>query len=121
MNCGTGGEGISGEEILRLGTYNVLLKNSLPKEFQYYKPEEETFESSHEAFRSTFPRGFAWEVLAVYTGPPEIVFKFRHWGFSEGPFKGHAPTGEMVQFSGLATLKVIIYIYIYIYIYIFTL
>ncbi|XP_059444448.1 pathogen-related protein-like [Corylus avellana] len=101
-----GREGLTGEEILRLGTYNALLKNSLPKEFQYYKPEEETFESSHKAFRSTFPRGFAWEVLAVYTGPPEIVFKFRHWGFSEGPFKGHAPTGEMVQFSGLATLKV---------------
>lgn len=85
-----------------------MLKNSLPKEFQYYKAEEESFESSHDVFRSAFPRGFAWEVLSVYTGPPEIVFKFRHWGFFEGPFKGHAPTGEIVQFYGLATLKVYI-------------
>ncbi|KAK4576938.1 hypothetical protein RGQ29_027461 [Quercus rubra] len=72
------------------------LMNSLPKEFQYYKAEEESFESSH-------------DVLSVYTGPPEIVFKFRHWGFFEGPFKGHAPTGEIVQFYGLATLKVEVY------------
>ncbi|KAB1216470.1 Pathogen-related protein [Morella rubra] len=101
-----GREGLSGEETLGLGSYNALLKNSLPKEFQYYKADEETFESSHDVFRSAFPRGFAWEVLSVYSGPPEIAFKFRHWGFFEGPFKGHAPTGEMVQFIGLATLKV---------------
>ena len=82
------------------------MKNSLPKEFQYYKAEEESFESSHEVFRSAFPRGFAWEVVQVYSGPPLIAFKFRHWGIFEGPFKGHAPTGEIVQFYGLATLKV---------------
>ncbi|CAJ2659622.1 unnamed protein product [Trifolium pratense] len=74
--------------------------------FKPYKANEETFESSHEVFKSAFPRGFAWEVIKVYTGPPEIAFKFRHWGFFEGPFKGHAPTGNMVQFFGLGTLKV---------------
>ncbi|KAI9083461.1 hypothetical protein K1719_034403 [Acacia pycnantha] len=101
-----GREGLNGEETLRMGSYNALLQNSLPEPFRYYKPEEETFESSHEAFKSAFPRGFAWEVIKVYTGPPEITFKFRHWGFFEGPFKGHPPTGQMVQFYGLATLKV---------------
>jgi len=101
-----GREGLSGEETLRLGSYNALMKNSLPKEFQYYKADEETFESSHEVFRSAFPRGFAWEVLGVYTGPPEIVFKFRHWGFFEVFFKWHGPPREIVQFTGLATLKV---------------
>ncbi|XP_010464676.1 PREDICTED: pathogen-related protein-like [Camelina sativa] len=50
--------------------------------------------------------GFAWEVLSVYSGPPVIAFKFRHWGYFEGTFKGHAPTGEMVQFLGLGVLKV---------------
>nr|ABD32938.2 Pathogen-related protein, related [Medicago truncatula] len=74
--------------------------------FKPYKSNEETFESSHEVFKSAFPRGFAWEVIKVYTGPPEIAFKFRHWGFFEGPFKGHSPTGKMVQFFGLGTLKV---------------
>ncbi|XP_074319286.1 pathogen-related protein-like [Silene latifolia] len=101
-----GREGISGEEALRLGSYNVLLKSSLPKELQYYKAEEESFESSHQVFKEALPRGFAWEVISVYSGPPIIAFKFRHWGYFEGPFKGHAPTGDMVEFYGLGTLKV---------------
>jgi len=101
-----GREGLSGEETLRIGSYNALLKSSLPKEFQYYKADEETFESSHDAFRSALPRGFAWEVLSVYSGPPVISFKFRHWGFFEGPFKGHAPTDEKVEFYGFGVLKV---------------
>ncbi|KAB5534548.1 hypothetical protein DKX38_017634 [Salix brachista] len=101
-----GRKGLSGEEILGLGSYNALLKSSLPKEFQCYKADEETFESSHDAFLSAFPRGFAWEVLSVYSGPPVISFKFRHWGFFEGPFKGHAPTGEKVEFLGLGVLQV---------------
>ena len=90
-----------------MGSYNALLKNSLPEELKYYKAEEESFESSHDAFRSAFPRGFAWEVLGVYSGPPTIAYKFRHWAFFEGPFKGHAPTGEMVQFCGMGVLKVL--------------
>ncbi|KAG9447860.1 hypothetical protein H6P81_013988 [Aristolochia fimbriata] len=101
-----GRDGLSGEETLKLGSYNALLQSSLPEEFLYYKADEESFESSHDGFRSAFPRGFAWEVLEVYTGPPTIVFKFRHWGFMEGPFKGHAPTGEKVEFTGMAVLKV---------------
>ncbi|XP_027356284.1 pathogen-related protein-like isoform X2 [Abrus precatorius] len=101
-----GREGLSAEETLSIGSYNALLKNSLPEELKYYKADDETFESSHEAFRSAFPRGFAWEVIKVYSGAPEIGFKFRHWGFFEGPFKGHAPTGNIVQFYGLGTLKV---------------
>ncbi|KAK8706283.1 hypothetical protein V6N13_049855 [Hibiscus sabdariffa] len=101
-----GGEELKGEETLKLGSYNALLKNSLPKEFQYYKADEESFESSHQAFRSAFPRGFAWEVIAVYSGPPLIAFKFRHWGIFEGPYKGHAPTGDKVELYGLATVKV---------------
>lgn len=78
----------------------------MPEELKYYKADEESFESSHDVFRYALPRGFAWEVLAVYSGPPVISFKFRHWGYFEGPFKGHAPTGEMVQFYGVGILKV---------------
>ncbi|CAI0410122.1 unnamed protein product [Linum tenue] len=65
-----------------------------------------SYETSHDAFRSAFPRGFAWEVISVYSGPPVITYKFRHWGFSEGPFRGHAPTGEMVQFFGISVMRV---------------
>ncbi|GER53972.1 pathogenesis-related family protein [Striga asiatica] len=101
-----GRKGLSAEETLRLGSYNALLKSSMPDEFKYYKADEESFESSHDLFRSALPRGFAWEVVAVYSGPPVIAFKFRHWGYFEGPFKGHGPTGELVQFYGVGVLKV---------------
>lgn len=110
--CGAGREGLSGEETLELGSYNALLQSSLPEEFKYYKADEESFESSHDVFRAAFPRGFAWEVVKVYSGPPEIAFKFRHWGYMEGPFKGHAPTGDNVEFTGVATLKVLMLIHL---------
>ncbi|CAA2953443.1 Hypothetical predicted protein [Olea europaea subsp. europaea] len=101
-----GREGLSAEETLKMGSYNALLKSSMPEEFKYYKADEESFESSHDAFRVALPRGFAWEVISVYSGPPVIAFKFRHWGYFEGPFKGHAPTGELVQFYGIGILNV---------------
>lgn len=101
-----GRKGLTGEETLALGSYNALLQTSLPPEFQYYKADAETFESSHDVFQMAFPRGFAWEVLRVYSGPPAIAFKYRHWGYMEGPYKGHAPTGELVEFTGVAVLKV---------------
>ncbi|KAK8308823.1 hypothetical protein V6Z11_D02G086600 [Gossypium hirsutum] len=94
-------------EIKKLGGgYNPQLQTSLPEELRCYDPEKETDESSHKAFVTTFPRGFAFEVLKVYTGPPEIVLKFRHWGYNEGPFKGHAPTGDLVEFYGVAIYQV---------------
>ncbi|XP_024967269.1 pathogen-related protein [Cynara cardunculus var. scolymus] len=101
-----GREGLSAEETLKVGSYNALLKSTLPEQYQYYKAEQETFESSHDVFRSAFPRGFAWEVISVHSGPPVISYKFRHWGYFEGPFKGNAPTGEMVEFFGMGILKV---------------
>ncbi|MBA0710756.1 hypothetical protein Golax_010024 [Gossypium laxum] len=58
------------------GGDNPQLQTSLPEELRCYDPEKETDESSHKAFVTTFPRGFAFEVLKVYTGPPEIVLKF---------------------------------------------
>ena len=94
------------------GGYNPQLQTSLPEEFRCYDPDKETSESSHWAFTTTFPRGFALEILKVYAGPPEIVYKFRHWGYNEGPFKGHAPTGELVEFYGMAIMEVFILAYI---------
>lgn len=94
------------------GGYNALLQTSLPEEFRCYNPGEETKESSHKAFTTAFPRGFALEIIHVYSGPPTIVYKFRHWGFMEGPFKGHAPTGEMVELYGMAIFQVIILYYL---------
>ncbi|XVE95654.1 hypothetical protein REPUB_Repub02eG0117200 [Reevesia pubescens] len=102
-----GKEALNMEGIQKLGGgYNPQLQTSLPEEFRCYDPDKETAESSHRAFTTAFPRGFALEILKVYTGPPEIVYKFRHWGYNEGPFKGHAPTGELVEFYGIAIMEV---------------
>ncbi|XP_009360747.2 pathogen-related protein [Pyrus x bretschneideri] len=102
-----GRKGINIEEIGKIGGgYNSFLQTSLPEKLRGYNPDEETAESSLKSFTTTFPRGFALEVLQVYSGPPEIVYKFRHWGYMEGPFKGHAPTGEMVEFFGMAIFTV---------------
>ncbi|CAK9313520.1 unnamed protein product [Citrullus colocynthis] len=94
------------EEVSKLGGYNPFLQTSLPEEYRYYNAAKETAESSHRAFTATFLRGFALEIIQVYSGPPNIVFKFRHWGYMEGPFKSHAPTGERVEFYGVAIFKV---------------
>nr|CAF33484.1 putative pathogenesis-related protein [Cucumis sativus] len=93
-------------QVSKLGGYNPFLQTSLPDEYRYYNAEKETAESSHRAFTATFLRGFALEIIQVYSGPPNIVFKFRHWGYMEGPFKNHAPTGEIIEFYGVAIFKV---------------
>uniref|UniRef100_A0A5B7APT8 Pathogen-related protein-like n=1 Tax=Davidia involucrata TaxID=16924 RepID=A0A5B7APT8_DAVIN len=101
-----GRKAITLEEKRKLGGgYNSLLQTSLPEKFRCYNPAEENADSSHRAFTTAFPRGFALEILQVYSGPPVIVYKFRHWGIMEGPFKGHDPTGEMVEFYGMAIFE----------------
>ncbi|KAI5070611.1 hypothetical protein GOP47_0014954 [Adiantum capillus-veneris] len=101
-----GGQWMNAEETLKVGSYNVLLRTSLKGEHEAYKAIEETFETSHDVFKSTFPGGFAWEVLEVYSGPPTVAFKWRHWGMMEGPFKGHAPTNDVVESIGTCIAKV---------------
>lgn len=102
-----GRKGITSEEKRQLGGgYNALMQTSLPEKYRCYNPAVETADSSHMAFTTTFPRGFALEIVHVYSGPPVITYKFRHWGFMEGPFQGHKPTGEMIEFYGMAIFHV---------------
>lgn len=89
------------------GSYNIFLQTSLPENVRLYNPDDETFESSQNLFRSIFLRGFAIEILHVYSGPPGIVYRFRHWGYMDGPFKGHAPTGQLIELFGIGTFEVI--------------
>ncbi|KAM3238207.1 pathogen-related protein isoform X1 [Capsicum annuum] len=103
-----GRKGLTPAESAKLGgSYNIFLQTSLPENLRVYNPDEETFESSQKVFRSIFLRGFAIEILHVYSGPPEIVYKFRHWGYMEGPFKGHAATGQLVELFGIGTFEVL--------------
>lgn len=101
-----GGPYLTAEETLEVGSYNALMRTSLEEEHGAYKASKETFESSHDVFRAVFPGGFAWEVLEVYSGPPTVAFKWRHWGHMEGPFKGHAPTHHVIESIGTCIAKV---------------
>ncbi|EYU17420.1 hypothetical protein ABFS82_03G089100 [Erythranthe guttata] len=101
--------GINGKKYFTLeqigkigGSYNVFLQTSLPPSLRFYNPDEETYNSSQTVFKQVFPRGFAFEILQVFSGPPVIAFKFRHWGYFEGSYKEYAPTGELIEFFGTA-------------------
>lgn len=102
-----GAEEITAKQIgERGGSYNVFLQTTLPPELRVFDPAQESTETSQATFTTAFPRGFALEILQVYSGPPKIVYKFRHWGYFEGPFKGHAPTGELAQLIGMSIFTV---------------
>ena len=96
-----GGQEYTAAEIGAQGTYNLFMADS-----EHYKASEESFESSHEIFHSTFPQGFPWEVLAVYSGPPNVTFKWRHWGHFQGKYKSYAPTGKTVEIIGMSVAQV---------------
>ena len=77
-----GGPPQSGEHMLKVGTYNALLTPS-----KYYDPEQNDFEKSHKSFKRMMPT-FAWEVTEVYSGPPVVIFKWRHWGVMANDYVG---------------------------------
>ncbi|MGK7917058.1 MAG: ester cyclase [Prochloraceae cyanobacterium] len=91
----------SAEELSHRGTYNLFIEQT-----EHYNPDEETFESSGELFHSAFPDGFLWEVIEVLSGPPKVMFKWRHWGTFSGPYKEYAPTGETVEICGVTIAEV---------------
>lgn len=104
--------GINGKKYFTLeetgkvgGSYNVFLQTSLPPPLRFYNPDEETYDSSQTAFKQVFTRGFALEVVEVYSGPPVIAFKYRHWGYMDGSFKGYPPTGELIEVFGIAIFE----------------
>ena len=39
---------------------------------------------------------FAWEVLEVYSGPPVVAFRWRHWGVMKNDYVGINNAGEKV-------------------------
>uniref|UniRef100_A0A0D9Y618 Uncharacterized protein n=1 Tax=Oryza glumipatula TaxID=40148 RepID=A0A0D9Y618_9ORYZ len=61
------------KDLMAIGSYNAFLQTKLPPEHRIYDPDKETLESGMATFLTAFPRGFAIEVLDVYSGPPRIV------------------------------------------------
>ncbi|KAK8178926.1 hypothetical protein BKA81DRAFT_383453 [Phyllosticta paracitricarpa] len=85
-----GGPPQSGEHMLNVGTYNAIISPN-----EYYSPENSDFASSHKTFKRMMPT-FAWEVLEVYSGPPQVAFRWRHWGVMKNDYVGFNDKGEKV-------------------------
>lgn len=77
-----GGPPQSGEHMLKVGTYNALIEAN-----EYYCPVRSDFDASHKTFKRMMP-SFAWEVLEVYSGPPSVAFRWRHWGEMKADYTG---------------------------------
>ncbi|KAE8154051.1 hypothetical protein BDV25DRAFT_136196 [Aspergillus avenaceus] len=86
-----GGKPQTGEHMLQVGTYNALLTSS-----SYYDPAHNDFETSHKAFKRMMPT-FAWEVTEVYSGPPVVIFKWRHWGYMANDYVGFNDRGDKIR------------------------
>ncbi|KAF9437023.1 hypothetical protein BGZ76_002224 [Entomortierella beljakovae] len=86
------------EDMLRVGTYNALLG-----ETQYYSSKNSGFEESHLTFKQSLRGGFAWECLKVYSGPPVVAFKWRHWDTEKIIAE---PTNETVEIFGVTVAHV---------------
>jgi len=70
-------------ELAVLGPYNVFIGES-----EYYSASRvENSPASHVVFRTALKEGFAIEILKVYAPPPNVVFKWRHWGKMGGDLK----------------------------------
>ncbi|KAK3579944.1 hypothetical protein CHS0354_020840 [Potamilus streckersoni] len=86
---------------ITLGNYNILLADC-----PLYNAKDESNESSHKLFRSTFLDGFAWELLELFSGPPVVTFSWRHWGTWTGDHRGVQATGEVINMYGSCVVRV---------------
>ena len=87
--------------LAKQGSYAFLLGKC-----PHFDSSKESFDSADKMFNDAFNEtGFAWEVLKVYSGPPDVAFTFRHFGKHTGDFiasdgKVFKPSGNMVEFTG---------------------
>ncbi|KAE9992795.1 hypothetical protein EG327_007719 [Venturia inaequalis] len=85
-----GGTPQKGEHMLEVGSYNSIISPN-----EYYSPEYSDFASTHKTFKRMMPF-FAWEVLEVYSGPPKVAFRWRHWGQMKNDYVGFNNRAEKV-------------------------
>ena len=92
-----GGPAYTASDVAFSGTYNLFISDT-----EHYQASEETFESSGKLFHTAFPNGFLWEVLEVFSSPPKVAFKWRHWGTFSGAYKDYTPTLDVVEIVGMS-------------------
>ena len=84
-------EPVSAEHMLRVGTYNAIIGvdggpgAAANLSESYYDSAAMDFAGGHKTFERMMPV-FAWGVLEVYTEPPVVAFKWRHWGEFKGEY-----------------------------------
>jgi hypothetical protein len=103
-----GGAKVDAQFMADVGPYNLLLQEFAPG----YSMAANTFESANKIFSEALTEGFAWECLEVYSGPPKVSFKWRHFGKFTGQFTDTSGTtykgdGRMIELIGhcVATLN----------------
>ncbi|KAI8577208.1 hypothetical protein K450DRAFT_191624 [Umbelopsis ramanniana AG] len=79
------------DEMLEMGTYNALIGDT-----ELYKASESDFSDSHKLFKRAMGT-FSWEVLEVYSGPPTVAFKWRHWGKMTGDLSVKLGNGKKLE------------------------
>lgn len=101
-----GNPAVNAQFMCDVGPYNMLIGQT-----KEYSGKDHTFVSANTVFSEAFNKGFAFEVLEVLSGPPNVVFKWRHWGPFSGSFtdsKGdkHVGKGEEINVIGMCIAKV---------------
>lgn len=101
-----GGAAANAQALADVGPYNFLL-GKCPG----YDGTKQTFESANMIFSEAFTEGFAWECTEVFSGPPSVAFKWRHFGPFSGKYtddKGvvHQGDGKLMELFGLCIAKV---------------
>lgn len=101
-----GGCPIDAQKMADDGPYNMLL-GKIPG----YDASQHTFESANKIFSEVFSEGFAFEVLEVFSGPPNVSFSWRHFGRFAGQYvddKGiiHKGDGRMVEIICMCVARV---------------
>ena len=91
---------VDAETFAKTGSYNILLGKC-----PHFDSSQETFDSANTNFNTAFGEGFAWEVMEVHAGPPNLSFTWRHWGKHVGEYRSSdgtvfKPTNKMVEFQG---------------------
>lgn len=94
------------QQMSDLGSCNLFLGQT-----REYNCRIHSFETAQKIFRTAFPMGFAWECLEVFSGPPTVVFKWRHFGKYTGVFtdksgKKYKGNGKMLSIVGMCIAKV---------------
>jgi len=100
-----GGCPVDAQTMADIGPYNMLIG-----ETDKYSAKALSFEDSNRVFGSTFTEGFAWECLEVFSGPPDVSFRWRHFGKFTGKYvddrgRVHKGDGRLIEVVGMCTAR----------------